>query len=76
MILPSWPVLPIFSWLERTGDIDPDDMYSTFNMGIGYVLVVAQSDADAVIEWLADKGEKAYRIGAITEGTGRIRFKG
>jgi phosphoribosylformylglycinamidine cyclo-ligase len=72
----SWPVLPIFSWLERAGDIDPDDMYSTFNMGIGYVLVVRPSDADAVLEWLADKGEKAYRIGSVTEGTGRIQFKG
>lgn len=70
----SWPVLPIFRWLEQAGDVDPEDMYHAFNMGIGYVVVVAARDADAVQQFLSDKGETSYRIGRIIPGAGTVRL--
>ncbi len=40
----SWPVLPIFDFLKKVGNIDPEDIYATFNMGIGFILVVGEQD--------------------------------
>src|SRR6266576_721688 len=44
----SWPVLPIFKLMQRLGNIDDGEMFRTFNMGIGMVVVCAQTDADEV----------------------------
>jgi phosphoribosylformylglycinamidine cyclo-ligase len=70
----SWPVLPIFRWLEKAGDVDPEDMYHAFNMGIGFVIVAAEAEADAVQQFLTDKGELSYRIGRIIPGDGTVRL--
>ncbi len=70
----TWPVLPIFNFLKKAGNIDPDDIYSAFNMGIGYVLVVDEDDADNVEKALADMNEKVYRIGKIIDGTGKVNL--
>lgn len=68
----TWPVLPIFDFLKEKGNIDPDDIYSAFNMGIGYVLVVDESDANNIEKALTNMKEKVYRIGSIIEGTGKV----
>ncbi len=70
----TWPVPPIFSWLKVTGGLDPDDMYSAFNMGIGFVLVVAVEDEDKIAGYLRELGEEPYRIGKIVEGEGKVRL--
>ena len=70
----AWPVLPIFDWLKTVGNIDPDDIYSAFNMGIGYILVVNKDDADGVSEAIAEMGEKVYRIGSIKKGERTVRL--
>jgi phosphoribosylformylglycinamidine cyclo-ligase len=70
----SWPVLPIFDFLREAGDIDPEDIYSAFNMGIGYILVVPESEAEPVEASLAGMGEKAYRIGKIIQGEKSVRL--
>ena len=72
----SWPIPPIFAYLQKAGNIDADDMFTTFNMGIGFVLVVNNTDADRILGWLAEKGEAAYRIGQIVKGTGVVRLIG
>ena len=68
----TWPVLPIFNFLKKAGNIDPDDIYSAFNMGIGYVLVVDEKDTDNIEKAFADMNEKVYRIGEIIEGSGKV----
>jgi len=68
----TWPVLPIFNFLKEAGNIDPDDIYSAFNMGIGYVLVVDKNDSDNIEKVLTDMNEKVYRIGSIIKGTGKV----
>lgn len=70
----SWPPLPIFDYLRKVGNIDPEDIYSTFNMGVGFILVVAEQDADKIIDDLKKVGETAYRIGEIKPGKGTVRL--
>ena len=64
----SYPVLPIFELLRRTGDLEEKMMYNTYNMGLGMVLAVAQEDADQVMEAVRTAGETPYRIGEIVSG--------
>ncbi len=76
IIKDSWPMLPIFEYLKKVGNIDPDDMYTTFNMGVGFILVVSRQDADTIINELKKAGESGYRIGSITSGKGEVRLVG
>ncbi|QDU72386.1 phosphoribosylformylglycinamidine cyclo-ligase [Mucisphaera calidilacus] len=70
-----WDVPPVFTALKRWGGVDDEEMLRVFNMGIGYCLVVRPHFADAVAERLRKLGERVYRIGRITRGTGRVRIK-
>jgi len=70
----TWPVLPIFNLLKELGEVAEQEMYNTFNMGIGMVLAVDASAADEVVAALANTGEKAYVIGVISEGEGGIEI--
>lgn len=66
----SWPVLPIFYKLGAWGNVEPAEMYRTFNMGIGMVIVVSPEEAETVKADLASRGEMVYTIGRVTEGEG------
>ena len=66
----SWPVPPVFGLIAETAGASEDDLYGTFNMGIGMVLVVAADAADAV---LLEVGPAATRIGETLAGTGLVR---
>ena len=59
----TWPRLPVFDLLQRGGNVDWHEMYRTFNMGSGMILIVDAADADAVMHDLAKRGEPAYIIG-------------
>jgi phosphoribosylformylglycinamidine cyclo-ligase len=72
----SWPILPIFEFLQKAGDVSEDDMYPAFNMGIGLTIVVSEQLADRVVQDLNGRGEKAYRIGRITSGDRKVVLKG
>ncbi len=61
----SWPVPPIFDIIKKLGNVPEDDMKRTFNMGIGYVLVVDSQDAELALATLKDNDYNAYLIGAI-----------
>jgi len=58
----------IFNLVEQAGDISKEDMYTTFNMGVGFVLAVAADKADAMVKMLEDLGECAYMLGKIVSG--------
>lgn len=70
----TWPVLPIFQLLKQMGGLDPDDMYRVFNMGIGYVLVVAPDQADQILKTINESKYTAYQIGEISQGSGQVRL--
>lgn len=72
----AWPILPIFKLMQEKGSISNKDMFTTFNMGIGMVLVVKEQDADGVLKYLRSAGEEAYVIGRVTEGERIVTFTG
>jgi phosphoribosylformylglycinamidine cyclo-ligase len=64
--LGSWPVPGIFTLLQRLGDVSRDEMFRTFNMGIGFILVVGARDVAPVLAALKRRRERAYVIGETT----------
>ncbi|MDO7907538.1 phosphoribosylformylglycinamidine cyclo-ligase [Paenibacillus sp. JX-17] len=72
----SWPILPIFELMQRKGEISNRDMFTTFNMGIGLVMVVKEEHAQQALELLKQQGEEAYLIGRVTEGEAQVTFTG
>lgn len=64
----SWEILPIFKCLEKWGGIPHREMFNIFNMGIGMVVVLDQSEAEKAISILESHGEKASVIGKVTNG--------
>ncbi|HEC2172773.1 phosphoribosylformylglycinamidine cyclo-ligase [Staphylococcus delphini] len=70
----SFPTPAIFNWLQAQGNIDTDEMYHIFNMGIGFTLVVAPEDEAAVHEILKNANVDAYTIGHIAEEDSAIRL--
>lgn len=63
----TWPILPIFKLLQQWGNVDLHEMYRTFNMGIGMVLVVSPDNVAKVKEDLASRGEAVYELGVVTK---------
>ncbi len=61
-------ILPIFDYIQKTGNIPGRDMFNTFNMGVGMIAVVAKADADKALEILRGAGENAYIVGEVVEG--------
>jgi len=69
----SWPVLPIFDELVRRG-ANPERMYHTFNMGIGFVIAVDPNDAQKTIQHFEQSGFPAFAIGVVKKGTEDVVF--
>ena len=72
----SWQVPPIFTLLQKWGNVDWKEMYRTFNMGIGMVLIVSAADAEAIKQDLAEKNEAVFEIGRVTTGNHEVVIKG
>ncbi|ADY73832.1 phosphoribosylformylglycinamidine cyclo-ligase [Desulfurobacterium thermolithotrophum DSM 11699] len=68
----SWEVLPIFEFIQKKGNIVEEEMFKTFNMGIGLCIVVSSQNIEKAEKLLTDAGEKVYRIGEIRKGTGKV----
>ncbi|HUS45675.1 MAG TPA: phosphoribosylformylglycinamidine cyclo-ligase [Phycisphaerae bacterium] len=71
----TWPVPPIFGWLQKTGNVAAKEMWRVFNMGIGFVLIVSPYYADHIAAMLEKGGETVHRIGRIARGTGGVVLK-
>jgi len=70
----SWPCPPLFGFLQRHGSVPEADMYRTFNMGIGMVLIIDRERKDEVVTTLASAGQQSYLIGSITDGSPRVEY--
>ena len=68
----SWEILPVFRLLERVGGLPHREMFNIFNMGIGMVIALPESDAQKANDLLTAAGEKASVIGKVVEGEGVI----
>ena len=63
----SWPVAPIFDLIMKTGNVSRDEMYSTFNCGVGMIAVLPRKRAEEALSFARDLSEAAYLIGDIKE---------
>jgi phosphoribosylformylglycinamidine cyclo-ligase len=71
----SWPKHKIFTFLQDKGPVEEQEMYKVFNMGIGFVLIVAEDFVDSITKQLTMLGEKVYNIGRVTSGSGQAVLK-
>jgi phosphoribosylformylglycinamidine cyclo-ligase len=71
----SWDTPPIFTEIQRRGDIDDDEMARVFNLGLGMVLVVAPDAVDRVLAALDGAGQPATVVGTIVDGSGRVHIR-
>ena len=70
----AWGVPPIFTELQRIGNVELAEMFRTFNMGVGMTLVVPPGEVDGVCDLLLEHGHPAVQIGEITSGTGAVQL--
>jgi phosphoribosylformylglycinamidine cyclo-ligase len=70
----SWPIPPVFTWLQRLGDVDDAEMFRVFNMGVGLALVVSEYYAESIQQQFRDQGLESWRIGHVIEGRGEVRW--
>jgi phosphoribosylformylglycinamidine cyclo-ligase len=64
----TWPVPPVFAAIQRAASVDDAEMRRTFNMGLGFLLVVAADDVAAATQRLATAGERVFTVGEIVAG--------
>ncbi len=64
----SWEILPVFKWIQKEGNVPKEEMYKTFNMGLGMILAVSKKDEGKTVEILENLGEKPYIVGYIEKG--------
>ena len=72
----AWTIPPVFRLLQEWGNVDWTEMYRTFNMGIGMVLIVSSDEADRITAQLNAQNETVYHIGHVTEGAHEVVIKG
>ena len=68
----TWEILPVFRLLEKYGNIPHREMFNIFNMGVGMVVVLDESEAEKAVEILTAAGEKATVIGRVTDTEGVV----
>ena len=68
----AWPIPPIFSLIQERGNVPEPEMFRTFNMGIGMILIVPAEDAPAIAHRLNAVGESAYIIGDVHRGVHEV----
>ena len=64
----SWPVLAVFDLLRELGNVSDSEMYRTFNMGVGMVIICAHENAPAIADHIRGLGNPCYGIGEVVEG--------
>ncbi|MBD2393273.1 phosphoribosylformylglycinamidine cyclo-ligase [Cyanobacterium aponinum FACHB-4101] len=72
--LDSWTIPPIFQWLKKKGNVSLEDMLNTFNMGVGFVVIVEAQEADKTIQHFQSSGIDTFLIGKVIEGKQTIIF--
>lgn len=70
----SWPVLPIFTLMQQLGSVPDAEMYRTFNMGVGMVIICARQNTESVQSHFKTRGETCFSIGNVTSGHQDVKF--
>ena len=64
----SWPVPPVFGWLQKLGDVPQPEMDRVFNGGVGFCVVCSPHFAESIVKQFADQDIEAWTIGEIRDG--------
>nr|MBV6629851.1 phosphoribosylformylglycinamidine cyclo-ligase [Oceanococcus sp. HetDA_MAG_MS8] len=70
----AWPRPAVFQWLQDTGGVAADEMWRTFNCGIGMTVIVPAASAAAAKQCLEKQGETVWTIGEVTAGNGHVEI--
>jgi phosphoribosylformylglycinamidine cyclo-ligase len=70
--LSSWETPNVFGVLMEAGAVEPAEMYRTFNMGVGMVVICGPADVDAVLSAAASAGTAGWILGSLKPGTGAV----
>ncbi|MBE9539719.1 MAG: phosphoribosylformylglycinamidine cyclo-ligase [Proteobacteria bacterium] len=70
----SWEMPEVFRWLQSQGNVASEEMYRTFNCGVGLVICVAEGDVDVALEKINAAGHSAWKIGQIKEGNNEVEL--
>jgi phosphoribosylformylglycinamidine cyclo-ligase len=68
----SWKIPNLFQQLEQAGGVDRREMFRTFNMGVGMIVIAAESHAADILDSAAAHGVRAWRLGDVQPGTGQV----
>ena len=71
----SWDSSPLFEMIRNRGGVQEAELYRVFNMGVGMTLIVAGDQADRVLRFVAAQGTKAWIVGEVVHGKGRVAIK-
>lgn len=73
----SWQLPDVFKWLQQNGNVEMQEMYRTFNCGVGMVIIVAEEDADKALTLFNEYGETAWKLGRIdaSDGVEQVVFE-
>jgi phosphoribosylformylglycinamidine cyclo-ligase len=67
-----WPVLPVFKLMQEIGHVSDAEMFRTFNMGVGMVIISSAPAAETIKSHLKERGESVYEIGRVSEGNREV----
>ena len=70
----SWPVLPLFTLMQQLGNVPEPEMFRTFNMGVGMVIICARQNAEAIGSHFKTRGQPCFSIGSVTSGHQEVKF--
>ena len=70
----SWPEPPVFELIRKAGNVDRDEMYRVFNMGLGMIAILKASAAAAALGHLARARSPGFVVGRVVKGRGKVRF--
>jgi phosphoribosylformylglycinamidine cyclo-ligase len=70
----SWPLPPLFAYLQQLGNVPQVEMLRTFNMGIGMVIICAPSDVAAISSHVEARGQTCREIGRVVAGPQEVSF--
>jgi phosphoribosylformylglycinamidine cyclo-ligase len=71
----TWDELPVFGLMQKLGNVEENEMFRTFNMGVGMVIVCAESDKEAIVSHVENAGEKCFEIGRVVSGNKEVVVK-
>ncbi|WP_457622542.1 phosphoribosylformylglycinamidine cyclo-ligase [Persephonella sp.] len=64
----KWDVPPVFKWIQKEGNVTDEEMFRTFNMGVGMILAVPEEETDKALDIISKSGEKPFIIGKLKKG--------